>query len=243
MLWFNVKPFTFRLMHIFFIACALYLFCGLLRYFLLQYCKTRKCSLNCCKDNNSKQRLSSSSGDLKKSYSQKSMKRQISRGMQRKHARFVQIASVLMTFLSLAASAITFVHIFLDLWIFSVNNRFSIDMLCFRQRWSGVMFFSSALFVYLFLWIRQRVFYSHPVLRNLSKPILNRFSWSVLFAIVFSIATFTIVYYIKPGEFVTDEKKLKNLEYFVFYNASSWKVYTISDKVSIISIKKTSLQF
>jgi len=247
MLWFNVKPLTFRLIHYFYIACALYLLCGFLRYFVLLYCKCRNCcttnccttsccTTNCCAKAHSVQCSCSDGAKVRRSDSRRSMRRQNSMGFQSKRTRFVQVASTLMAFLSITAGVVTFAHILLDLWVFSVNSMFSINMLCVRQKWSGIMLFWNFLCVYLFLWIRQRVFYSHPVLRSLSNPIVNRFSWSVLFAIVLSITTFAIVYYVMPGDYEVNPEKINNREYFVFYNASTWRVFSIKHHVSWIFI-------
>ena len=232
MLWFNVKPTTFRLVHFVFIAVSLYLFCGLLRYFVLKYFKKKQCIEPCNKKSNKAPSSVAKSASVKRSNSRKSVMRQTSRGMQHRHKKFVKFASTVMMVTSLIAGMVTFVHNLLDLWVFSVNNRFSLHMLCVRQKWSGVMLFLGVFCVYLFLWTRQRIFYSHPVLRNLSKPVLNRFSWSVLFVIIFSITTFTISYYAIPSDLQVDSDKLSDIEYFVFYNDSTWKVFAFRHDVS-----------
>ena len=232
LVWFNVNPFIFRLIHCFYVVCALYLLCGFLRYFILLYWQRQDLTPACCTNAHCSKVTSSNSANVKRSNSRRTTVRQNSTGIRNEQNKFVQIASSSMAFLSITAGLVTFVHILLDLWVFSVNTKFSLDMLCVRQKWSGVMLFWNFLCVYLFLWIRQRVFYSHPVLRSLSKPILNRFSWSVLFAIIFSITTFAIAYYLMPGDYQPDSREVNTHEYFVFGNASTWRVFTMRHDVS-----------
>nr|XP_018670441.2 uncharacterized protein LOC108950090 [Ciona intestinalis] len=99
-----------------------------------------------------------------------------------------------MAVLSLIAAMLVVVHASLDLWAFTIDSGTSAHALCVRQAISGVVYFTSALCVYVFLWVRQRVFYAHPVLRHLSTTRLVRFSWSVLVSIVICMAGFIVIY-------------------------------------------------
>lgn len=224
MLWFNVSPSVFRLIHCFYTAVCLYLLFGLVRHFYIEHCAPKTSWFNCCKDK--------ASSNSKSKQSQKTRQRRLS-GYKTNH--FMHRASELMIVLSLLAGALTFAHILLDLWAFSVQNTFSLQTLCQRQKWSGVILFTDALCVYTFLWIRQRVFYSHPVLRNLSSPILNRFSWSVLFTIIFSILMFTIAYYSIPPDKGSDSGQIKQFDFIVDHSSNIWRV--VYNYQTIVSLK------
>ena len=224
MLWFNVSPAIFRLIHCIYTAVSFYLLAGLLRCFYLEHCSIRISGCKC--------RKTDAIFDSESSRAQAKSIRQ--RGLSSyKRSRLIRAASNLMIGLSLLAGTLTFFHVLLDLWTFSTQSAFSLGILCHRQKWSGVMFFATALCLYTFLWIRQRVFYSHPVLRNLASPVLNRFSWSVLFTIIFSITIFIIVYYAVPADKMPNSEKVRMLDYYVDPESNMWHIfYGYSSNVS-----------
>ena len=216
MLWFNVTPFAFRFIHYMYAVLSLYMLCGLAVHFLKEHFDC----LNQCKRTasiNTRRLLSVKSVDTS-SRKPKPMLR-LSHSVHGK-SKFIRISPLLMAGLSFLAAILTILHILLDLWVFFFNHELPLKMLCVRQKWSGIVLFSCAFFVYLFLWIRQRVFYSHPILKKLSGPGLNFLSWSVLFAIVFSLTSITVVYYTMSFDLQLDSERKKEITYTVFYNSS-----------------------
>ena len=59
----------------------------------------------------------------------------------------------------------------------------------------SVVFYSLSLYpVYIFLWLRQSIFYASPVLANVLNPVVTVFSWTVLVCMVAGGAVITIFF-------------------------------------------------
>ncbi|XP_039273393.2 uncharacterized protein LOC120347464 [Styela clava] len=110
--------------------------------------------------------------------------------------RYQMYARVAMTSLTVLMSSMVLIHVTMDLWAYSDNNTTSAYVQCVRHIVSGLFYIISAFCLYGFLWIRQRAFYAHPVLKHLAKPCLIRFSWSVLATIIFAVFSITVLFFL-----------------------------------------------
>lgn len=116
--------------------------------------------------------------------------------VRRRHKRIRQRANLTMMSLTLTMSSLILIRVTIDLWAYWEQNNFSIKAQCIRHTACGLLYLASALCLYVFLWIRQRAFYAHPVLKHLARPWIIRFSWSVLVCIVGVILLATVFFFL-----------------------------------------------
>ncbi|CAK8682101.1 unnamed protein product [Clavelina lepadiformis] len=191
MVWFNVNPAIYRAVQYVFALITLYILSGLLRHLCRLHCH---CCV-CTQGKNVTNRRGNCYRNAAETKENPGLSREPSYRRKTQDKNY-KAASITMLALSIVTCILALMHVLVDVWVFSVQDRLSTDLFCVRQTLSGLLYFLCVLCVYLFLWIRQRMFYSHPVLRHLSGPRLACFSWSVLVCIVITMSTFIALYFV-----------------------------------------------